>query len=146
MKGVAVFVVIVTATAAIGLAMGVHSASTLPARTRCQRVGPALMRAISEGLHRGRKLTGAGYAVRANQPRRAPWIVAVRIAGKGIGLWATDIAPTTRTVGTGFLQSANSVAWSNSDWGTLGRFPRNYPTIAPPLGDLGFALAEACIH
>jgi hypothetical protein len=115
---------------------------------RCSRVGPGATKLLAGGMNSGKQLAGTVYAVPSGD-KKTPWVFAARIRGAGIAEWATDLTPTTpaNTSAAHFIQAANSVAWSNSQWGVLGSFPKNYPSPpgVPPLDSPAFAHAVACI-
>jgi hypothetical protein len=124
----------------------------------CHRVGAVTTKVIASGLRRGRRFTGTGYAVKSGIPpvsqsfNKSFWWVAFRIRGRGVGVWATTLAPSlTRKPGSGVgnsINAANLVAWNNSDWGVLGHFPKNYgtPPAVPPLDNPGRAIALSCVR
>ncbi len=124
----------------------------------CHKVGPVTMRLIVSGLKRGRRFTGTGYEVRTGIPPvsqsfgKSFWFMAARIRGRGIGVWATTLAPSlTRKPSSGnTIDAANAVAWKNSDWGSFpeGSFPKNYgsPPTVPPLSNPARPKAISCVH
>jgi hypothetical protein len=122
--------------------------STRSATTECHRVGSGATKILATGLNKGKRLAGTVDAV-ASGNAKTPWIFAARISGAGVAVWATDLTPTTpANTSTGhFIQAANSVAWHDSQWGSLGSFPKNYPTpgVVPALDDPAFTRAAACI-
>jgi hypothetical protein len=152
---VAVVLVIAAATvAATSSAAGVESGSV---DRSCHQVGVVTMKLIAGGLKRGRKFSGSGYAVRSGIPpvsqsfNKSFWWIAARIRGRGVGVWATTLAPILThkpppTVAD-TITAANLVAWNNSDWGVLGHFPKNYgtPPAVPPLDNPGRRIALSCV-
>lgn len=123
----------------------------------CHKVSAVTMKLIAGGLKRGRKFSGSGYAVRSGIPpvsqsfNKSFWWIAVRIRGRGVGVWATTLSPSLRRKPPGgtanTLQAANLVAWKNSDWGSFGTFPKNYgrPPGNPPLDNPGRRIALSCV-
>lgn len=117
------------------------------------------MKLMAGGLKPGRRFSGAAYSVRSGIPAtnrslgKSFWFFAARIRGKGVGVWATTLAPSLGRKppgGTAYVvQAANVVAWTNSDWGSFGSFPKNYPLYPPgdpPLNHPGLKIAIACVR
>ena len=141
-------------TASITAGSGAGIASHRVDRS-CHKVGAVTMKAIASGLRPGRHFSGSGYAVRTGIPPvsqslgKSFWFLAARIRGRGIGVWATTLAPSlTRKPSAGLIDAANAVAWNNSDWGSLGSFPKNYgrPPSDPPLDNPARRIAVSCVH
>jgi hypothetical protein len=126
------------------------SAPTTSATTKCRPVGPGATKILASGLNRGKRFAGIVYAVPSGL-KKTPWIFAARIRGAGVAERATSLKPTTpaRPSRPHFIQAANSVAWHASLWGSLGSFPKNYPTttggLVPSLDDPVLAQAAACL-
>jgi hypothetical protein len=152
-----VLAVSVVVAASIAMASRTTAIASPNVDRSCHKVGAVTMKLVAGGLKRGRKFSGGGYAVRSGIPpvsqsfNKSFWWIAVRIRGRGVGVWATTLSPSLRRKPPGgtadTLQAANLVAWKNSDWGSFGTFPKNYgsPPANPPLDNPGRRIALSCV-
>jgi hypothetical protein len=119
------------------------------ATATCKQVNRIVETIIATGLNGGRKFSGRMWAVSTGAPK-APWAMSTRISGfPGIAIWVTDLTPTTRSQPpASFIQAANNLAWTHSQWGSLGTFPRNYPGGPgfPSLDNAGIAKTATCLR
>jgi hypothetical protein len=123
------------ATAALSATSSATDIESGGVERSCDKVGAVTTKLIASGLRRGRRFAGTGYAVKSGIPsvsqsfNKSFWWVAFRIRGRGVGVWATTLAPSlTRRPPSGVgnsIDAANLVAWNNSDWGVIGHFPKN---------------------
>ena len=153
----ALVVLVALAVSAASIPAGARAGSaSLRVDRSCHKVGAVATKEIASGLKRGRHFSGSLYAVRTGIPPvsqsfgKSFWFMAGRISGKGVGVWATTLAPALarkpKTANT--VDAANAVAWSNSDWGSFGSFPKNYgsPPGDPPLDNPALGIALACVR
>jgi hypothetical protein len=126
---------------------GGGGAPTTSAKPHCRRVGQGAIRILASGLKKGKQLEPGVYAVPSGD-KPTTWVFAARIQGAGVAEWVTALTPTsprTSPVSTHFIQAANSVAWHDSHWGSLGSFPQKYPSALLSLDSPAFDQASACL-